>query len=104
MIRKSWVRSPPGLATLVEIDHEYGHSFPPADSRRAAVSLWRKNVHKYWLETKHANEKCGYVNCLVLHDLNSVDWAVQLQPNPSNHSYYIITEGPKVIPSGSHEE
>ena len=32
----------------VEIDHEnifYGHSPPSADSRRAVVSFWRKNVH-----------------------------------------------------------
>ena len=27
----------------------YGHSLPPADSRRADVSFWLKNVHKYWL-------------------------------------------------------
>ena len=28
-------------------DHEifYGHSLPSADSRRAVVSFWRKNVH-----------------------------------------------------------
>ena len=24
-------------------------SFPSTDSRRAVVSFWRKNVHKYWL-------------------------------------------------------
>ena len=33
---------------FVEIDHEiffYGHSLPSADSRRAVVSFWRKNVH-----------------------------------------------------------
>ena len=33
----------------MEIDHEiffYGHSLPSADSRRAVVSLWEKNVHK----------------------------------------------------------
>ena len=24
----------------------YGHSLPSADSRRAVVSFWRKNVHK----------------------------------------------------------
>ena len=29
----------------------YGHSLPSADSRRAVVSFWRKNVHKYWLTT-----------------------------------------------------
>ena len=49
----------PGLAPhrvrqhfIVEIDHEifiYGHSLPSTDSRRAVVSFWGKNVHKYWL-------------------------------------------------------
>ena len=29
----------------------YSHSFPSTDSRRAVVSSWRKNVHKYWLTT-----------------------------------------------------
>ena len=31
-------------------------------SRRAVVSVWQKNVHKYWLtskRTKPAQEKCG---------------------------------------------
>ena len=23
--------------------------FPSADSRKAVVSIWQKNVHKYWL-------------------------------------------------------
>ena len=32
--------------SFVEIDHIfYGHSLPSADSRRAVVSFWRKNVH-----------------------------------------------------------
>ena len=33
--------------SFVEIDHEifYIHSLPSADSRRAVVSFWRKNVH-----------------------------------------------------------
>ena len=33
-----------------------------ADSRRAVVGFWRKNVHKYWLtayRTKPAQGKCG---------------------------------------------
>ena len=29
----------------------YGHSLPSADSRRAVVSFWGKNVHKYCLTT-----------------------------------------------------
>ena len=35
------------------IDHEIcsSHSLLSADSRRAVVSFWRKNVHKYWLIT-----------------------------------------------------
>ena len=33
--------------SFVEIDQNifYGHSLPSADSRRAVVSFWRKNVH-----------------------------------------------------------
>ena len=36
--------------SFVAIDREifstfYGHSLPSADSRRAVVSCWRKNVH-----------------------------------------------------------
>ena len=34
--------------SFVKIDHEiffYGHSLPSADSRRAVVSFWRKNVN-----------------------------------------------------------
>ena len=27
----------------------FGHSLPSADSSSAVVSLWQKNVHKYWL-------------------------------------------------------
>ena len=38
--------------SFVEIDHEIFStvilSMPFADSRRAVVSFWRKNVHKYW--------------------------------------------------------
>ena len=34
-----------------DIDHEIFSTvlFPSADSRRAVVSFWQKNVHKYWL-------------------------------------------------------
>ena len=33
--------------SFFRVDHEifYGHSLPSADSRRAVVSFWRKNVH-----------------------------------------------------------
>ena len=34
--------------SFMEIDHEiffYSHSLSSADSRRAVVSFWRKNVH-----------------------------------------------------------
>ena len=44
---------------------------PFADSRRADVNFWRKNVHKYWLNayrTKPVQEKCGKVNRLAQHD------------------------------------
>ena len=27
------------------LEYFYGHSLPSADSRRAVVSFWRKNVH-----------------------------------------------------------
>ena len=39
----------PVLATLRLIIKKffYSHSFPSADSRRAFVSFWQKNVHKY---------------------------------------------------------
>ena len=49
VIRKSRVRSPPGLATFFCRDWSwnifYGHSLPSADSTRAAIRFWRKNVH-----------------------------------------------------------
>ena len=38
------------------------YSLPSADSRRAVVSFWRKNVHKCWLislRTEPVQEKCG---------------------------------------------
>ena len=40
--------------SFVEIDHEIFSTvilFPSADSRRAVVNFWRKNVHKYCLTT-----------------------------------------------------
>ena len=47
--RRSRVRPPPRLATFFRGDWSwnilYGHSLPSADSRRAVVSFWRKNVH-----------------------------------------------------------
>ena len=40
---------PPRSATFFRGDWSwnifYGHSFPSADSRRAVVSFWQKNVH-----------------------------------------------------------
>ena len=43
------------LATLLYGDWSgnsfYGHTLPSADSRRAVVSVWQKNVHKYWFNT-----------------------------------------------------
>ena len=37
--------------SFVEIDHEYFLRIfsASADLRRAVVSFWQKNVHKYWL-------------------------------------------------------
>ena len=47
--RRSRVQSPPRSATFFRGDWSwnsfYGHSLPSADSRRAVVSFWRKNVH-----------------------------------------------------------
>ena len=55
VIRRLWVRFPLDPATLFHGDWSwnvfYGHSLPSADSRRAVVSLWQKNVHMYWLTT-----------------------------------------------------
>ena len=48
-IRRSRVQPPPRSATFFRGDWSwnifYGHSLPSADSRRAVISLWRKNVH-----------------------------------------------------------
>ena len=47
--RRSRVRPPPRSATFFHGDWSwnifYGHFLPSADSRRAVVSFWRKNVH-----------------------------------------------------------
>ena len=47
--RRSRVQPPPRSATFFRGDWSwnifYGHSLPSADSRRAVVSFWRKNVH-----------------------------------------------------------
>ena len=47
--RRSQVQPPPRTATFFRGHWSwnifYGHSLPSADSRRAVVSFWRKNVH-----------------------------------------------------------
>ena len=47
--RRSRVQPPPRSATFFRGDWSwnifYGHFLPSADSRRAVVSFWRKNVH-----------------------------------------------------------
>ena len=47
--KRSRVQPPPRSATFFRGDWSwnifYGHSLPSADSRRAVVSFWRKNVH-----------------------------------------------------------
>ena len=47
--RRSWVQPLQRSATFFRGDWSwnifYGHSLPSADSRRAVVSFWRKNVH-----------------------------------------------------------
>ena len=46
---------PKGSSKILSCDWSlnifYGHSLPSTDSRRAVVSFWQKNVHKYWLTT-----------------------------------------------------
>ena len=55
VIKRSWVQSPLGSATFFRGDWAwnifYSDSLPSAYSRRAVVSFWQKNVHKYWLTT-----------------------------------------------------
>ena len=54
----------------------WGHSFPSADSRRAVVSFWWKNVHKYWLtalRTKPAQEKVWSGELTVLY-MTQMGW------------------------------
>ena len=36
------------LSMRLIMENFYDHSLPSADSGRAVVSFWRKNVHKYW--------------------------------------------------------
>ena len=47
--RRLLVQPPPRSATFFRVDWSwniyYSHSLPSADSRRAVVSFWRKNVH-----------------------------------------------------------
>ena len=64
---------PAGLATFFHRDWSwtifYGHSLPSTDSRKAVVSFWWKNVHKYWLtakRTKPAQEKVWLGNMATL--------------------------------------
>ena len=53
VITRLLVQSPLGTATFFHgdgsTDDFYSHSLPSADSGRAVVSFWQKNVHKYWL-------------------------------------------------------
>ena len=65
--------------------------FPPL-IQEGRCQFLVKNMHKYWLtaeRTKLAQEKYGYVNWLAWHDLNSVDWAVKLQPNLCFHFVFV---------------
>ena len=45
MIRRSRVQPPQGFVEIWSWNIFYGHSLPSADSRRAVVRFWRKNVH-----------------------------------------------------------
>ena len=61
VIRRSRVRSPPGLATFFWRDWSwnvcYGYSLPFADSKMPVVSFWWKNVNR--LEDLDCPGKCG---------------------------------------------
>ena len=65
----------------------YIDSLPSTDSRRAVVSYSQKNTQVLVnsLETKPAQEKRDKVNWLARLDLNSVDWAIKLQPIQSEY-------------------
>ena len=80
VIRRSRVRSLPGLVTVLRGSHSYnifyGHSFPSADSRRAVVKFRRKNRHTYWLNAqraKSAKEKV-WLGKLTALDITLMDW------------------------------
>ena len=52
-------------------------SFSPADSRKAGVSFWRKNVHKYWsttLRIKPAQDKVWLGKLTVL-NMTPLGWS-----------------------------
>ena len=85
--RRSRVRSS-GPATFFRGDwswnHFYDHSLPTADSSRAVVSYWRKDVHlvPYWLTAyrKPAQEQCAVVRLTDHLDMTIVvDWDVKPQ-------------------------
>ena len=40
---------PRGFSNILSLRFIMKYSLPSADSRRAVVSFWQKNVHKYWL-------------------------------------------------------
>ena len=44
-LRKGLVQTGKSFGVLMKIEYFLGHSLPSADSRRAVVSFWRKNVH-----------------------------------------------------------
>ena len=39
------------LSGRLIMEYFYSHSLSSADSRKAVVCFWRKNVHKYWATT-----------------------------------------------------
>ena len=72
VIRRSAVRS----LLVWQWNIFIGHSLSSADSRRAAVSFWRKNVHKYWLialRTKPVQGKVWLGNLVTL-DMMQLSW------------------------------
>ena len=53
----------------------YGHSLPSADSRRASVSFWQKNVHKYWLTAFRTKPvQVVWLDKLTALDMTLIGW------------------------------
>ena len=52
----------------------YCHSSPSADSRRAVVSFWQKNAHKYWLPLRGLIFLGKWLGKLTTLDMTLISW------------------------------